>query len=325
MTRTLRRIGPLGAALALTLAAAACGGDDPSPGPTESARAQVSGAVTIDGSSTVAPLTSAIADEYRTVQPGVNVTVGTSGTGAGFEKFCNGETDISGASRADRGRREGRLCAPRTSSSPSCASPTTPLSVVVNPANTWATCLTVEQLKKIWDQGSTVTNWNQVDPAFPDEPLGQNQLFGPGIDSGTFDFFTAEINGEEAQSRTNYTASEDDNVLVKGVADRAERAGLLRLQLLAANPDKLKAVQVDGGGGCVAPSPETVADGTYTPLSRPLFIYVNNALDDKPQVLDFVDYYVQNIVRDRRRGEVRAADRRAEDHARFGLHDPFKG
>ena len=295
MTRTLRRIAPLGAALALTLAAAACGGDDPSPGPSETARAQVSGAVTIDGSSTVAPLTSAIADEYRTVQAGVQVTVGTSGTGAGFEKFCNGETDISGASRPIEDD-EKAACAAKNITFTELRVANDAVSVVVNPANTWATCLTVEQLKKIWDQGSTVTNWNQVDPAFPSQPLGQNQLFGPGVDSGTFDFFTAEINGEEAQSRTNYTASEDDNVLVNGVATEANALGYFGFSYLAANPDKLKAVQVNSGSGCVAPSPETAANGTYTPLSRPLFIYVNNASKSKPQVLDFVDYYVANTV-----------------------------
>jgi phosphate transport system substrate-binding protein len=294
VTRTLRRLAPVGAALALTLAAAACGGDD-TPGPTDSERPQVSGAVTIDGSSTVAPLTSAIADEYRTVQPGVQVTVGTSGTGAGFEKFCNGETDISGASRAIEDD-EKAACAAKNINFTEFLVANDALSVVVNPGNTWATCLTTDQLKKIWDQGSTVTNWNQVDPSFPDRPLGQNQLFGPGVDSGTFDFFTAEINGEEARSRTNYTASEDDNVLVNGVATEQNALGYFGYSYLAANPDKLKAVQINSGGGCVAPSPETVANNTYKPLARPLYIYVNNASKSKPQVLDFVDYYVQNTV-----------------------------
>jgi phosphate transport system substrate-binding protein len=294
VTRTLRRLAPVGAALALTLAAAACGGDN-TPGPTDGERPQVSGAVTIDGSSTVAPLTSAIADEYRTVQPGVQVTVGTSGTGAGFEKFCNGETDISGASRAIEDD-EKAACAAKNINFTEFLVANDALSVVVNPGNTWATCLTTDQLKKIWDQGSTVTNWNQVDPSFPDRPLGQNQLFGPGVDSGTFDFFTAEINGEEARSRTNYTASEDDNVLVNGVATEQNALGYFGYSYLAANPDKLKAVQINSGGGCVAPSPETVANNTYTPLARPLYIYVNNASKSKPQVLDFVDYYVQNTV-----------------------------
>jgi phosphate transport system substrate-binding protein len=290
----MRSLGLVSAALAMTLAAAACGSDNPStPGGTES-EAQLSGAVAIDGSSTVEPLSSAVATLYADKQPGVQVAVGTSGTGAGFEKFCNGETDISDASRAIEDD-ETAACAAKNITFTELLIANDALTVAVHPTNTWATCLTVDELKKIWDAGSTVTNWNQVRASFPDKPLGQNQLFGPGVDSGTFDYFTAEINGEEAQSRTNYTASEDDNVLVNGVAGEPNALGYFGYSHFISNQSKLKAVEVDGGAGCVAPSPETVADGTYKPLARPLYIYVNNAAKSKPQVVDFVTFYVDNL------------------------------
>ncbi len=147
----------------------------------------------------------------------------------------------------------------------------------------------------IWDQGSTVTNWNQVDPSFPDKPLGKDQLWGPGTDSGTFDYFTEVINGKEKQSRTDYTPSENDNELVQGVAADPNALGYFGFTYYEENQDKLKLVQVDGGAGCVAPSVEAAQNGTYKPLSRPLFIYVNNASKSKPQVVDFIDFYVTNL------------------------------
>jgi phosphate transport system substrate-binding protein len=296
VTKSLRNLGLVSAALAMTLAAAACGSDNPStPGGAESGAPQLSGAVSADGSSTVEPLTSAVATLYADGQPNVQVAVGTSGTGAGFEKFCNGETDISNASRAIEDD-EAAACASKNIEFTELLVANDALTVAVHPSNDWATCLTVDELKKIWDAGSTVTNWNQVRAGFPDKPLGQNQLFGPGVDSGTFDYFTAEINGEEQQSRTNYTASEDDNVLVNGVAGEPNALGYFGYSHFISNQSKLKALQVDGGAGCVAPSPETVADGTYKPLARPLYIYVNNAAKSKPQVVDFVDFYVTNLT-----------------------------
>jgi phosphate transport system substrate-binding protein len=162
---------------------------------------------------------------------------------------------------------------------------------VVNKENTWATCLTTEQLKAIWAPGSTVSNWNQIDPSFPNEPL---VLFGPGADSGTFDYFTDEINGEEGASRTDYSPSENDNVIVQGVQGAKGGMGYFGYSYYEENMDKLNAVQVNGGSGCVAPSPEAAQNGTYTPLSRPLFIYPNSTGVKKPQVAAFVEFYIQN-------------------------------
>jgi phosphate transport system substrate-binding protein len=262
-------------------------GDNPSG-------ANLSGAIRVDGSSTTGPLTEEAAAAYREQQPGVNITVGISGTGAGFEKFCNDETDIQDASRTIKDE-EKAACTAKNIEYFELLVANDALSVVVNPSNDWATCLTVDQLKKVWDQGSTVTNWNQVDPSFPDKPLGEKQLFGAGTDSGTFDYFTEEINGEPKRSRTNYTPSENDNVLVQGVEAEANAMGYFGYSYLVENPGKLKALEIDGGSGCVPPSPETVADGTYTPLARPLLIYVKKSALSRPEVVDFVKYYVENI------------------------------
>ena len=186
------------------------------------------------------------------------------------------------------------------------------LTVVVNKENDWAECLTIEQLKKIWEPGSTVNNWNQVDPTFPDEPL---KLFGAGTDSGTFDYFTDEINGEEGASRTDYQPSEDDNVIVQGVSGHQGRPGLLRLLLLRGEQGQAQGVEVDGGDGCVAPSAETVQDGTYKPLARPLFIYPSAAALERPEVEAFVEFYVENDDEIAEEAQVRAAERGAEDQA----------
>lgn len=296
MTRTLRRIGTLPrigsvvAVLAMTLAAAACGGNTSTTGTTAGA-AKLSGAVAVDGSSTVAPLSKAAADIFRETQPDVSVTVGTSGTGGGFEKFCKGETDISDASRKIKDTEKEKCTAAGINPSEFIVA-NDALSVVVSKENTWATCLTTAQLKKIWDQGSTVNNWNQIDPAFPNEPL---KLFGPGTDSGTFDFFTAAINGKEDQSRADYTPSENDNVIVQGVAGSKGGLGYFGFTYYEENKDKLNVVKVDSGGGCVEPSVASAQDGTYKPLSRPLFIYVSNKSISKPQVKGFVEFYVSSI------------------------------
>lgn len=276
------------AALALT----ACGGDDASTGSSGSsdAPAQLSGTVQIDGSSTVAPLSTAAAELYAEQQPKVRVTVGTSGTGGGFEKFCNGEKDISDASRPIKDE-EKKACEAKGIAYEEFKIANDALTVVVSKDNTWADCLTVDQLKAMWSPGSKVNNWNQVDPKFPNEPL---KLFGPGTDSGTFDYFTAEINGEEGKSRTDYQPSEDDNVTVTGVTGSKGGLGYFGFSYFEENQDKLKALKIDGGKGCVEPSVKTAQDATYTPLARPLFIYPSVKALSRPEVEDFVEYYVEN-------------------------------
>jgi phosphate transport system substrate-binding protein len=269
---------------------AACGGQS-SDAAGGAGGGQISGPVRIDGSSTVAPLSQAAAELYAEQQPGVNVTVATSGTGGGFKKFCAGETDISDASRAIKDE-EAAACRAKGIEFIELQVANDALSVVVNPANNWANCLTPAQLATIWGPQAEgkVTTWRQVDPAFPNEPLA---LFGPGTDSGTFDYFTDEINGKEGASRTDYQSSEDDNVLVKGVEGARGALGYFGYTYYEENQGKLKALQIDGGNGCVAPSAESVQNGTYQPLARPLFIYVNkSAYQTKPQVKDFVEFYV---------------------------------
>ena len=221
--------------------------------------------------------------------PGVQVSVGQSGTGGGFEKFCAGETDISDASRPIE-EDEIAACEQNGITQDEFAIANDGLTVIVSTENDWATCLTVEQLNAIWAPDSTVNSWNQVDPSFPDEPL---VLAGPGTDSGTFDYFTDVINGEEGASRTDYQASEDDNVIVQAVS--GSRAGVPRLHLLRAEPDTLKALEVDSGSGCVAPSPETVQDGSYAPLGRQLFIYPSAEALERPEVEAFVSFYIENV------------------------------
>ena len=276
---------------ALTLSA--CGGQ-PAGGDTASSgdsATGLSGSVNTDGSSTVAPLTEAAADLFREEETGVNVSVATSGTGGGFKTFCAGETDISNASRAIKDE-EAAACADAGIEYTEIVAANDGLSVIVNPENDWAEDLTVEQLNKIWSPESEgkITNWNQVDPSFPDQAI---TLFGAGTDSGTFDYFTDEINGEEGAIRTDYSPSEDDNITIQGVAGDLGAIGFLGLSYVEENEGVIKAVAVDG----VMPSTETVQDGTYTPLGRPLFIYVNNASYlDKAEVKAFVDFYVENSL-----------------------------
>ncbi len=252
----------------------------------------LAGAVNIDGSSTVFPITEAVAEEFMGANPGVNVTVGISGTGGGFKRFGNGETDISDASRAIK-QEEADACAAASIQFVELPVAFDGLTVVVNPENDWCTSITVDELKKIWDQGSTVTKWNEVRADWPAEPI---KLFGPGTDSGTFDYFTEAVNGKAKQCRTDFTASEDDNVLVTGVAGDKYALGYFGLAYYEENMDKLKAVAIDGGKGPVAPSKDTVMDGTYSPLSRPLFIYVSDKAAARPEVKAFVDYYLDNAA-----------------------------
>jgi phosphate transport system substrate-binding protein len=279
------------AALAISsaLVLAACGGGSSSDS-SASGDSNLSGAVRIDGSSTVYPLSALAAEDFMAANPGVQVTVASSGTGGGFEKFCRGETDANDASRPIKDE-EAAACAEAGIEYASLTVATDALTVVVNKENTWVTCLTVEELNKIWAPDSTVANWNEVRADFPDEPL---KLFGPGTDSGTFDYFTDEINGEEGASRADYTPSEDDNVIVQGVSGSKGGLGYFGFTYYEENADKLTAVQIDGGAGCVAPSVEAARDGSYTPLSRPLFLYPSKAALAQPQVKAFFDYYVAN-------------------------------
>ncbi|MEU3299568.1 MULTISPECIES: PstS family phosphate ABC transporter substrate-binding protein [unclassified Streptomyces] len=282
-----RAIAPAALAAAVVLAAGGCGGADAG---SQGGGSKLSGTIRVDGSSTVAPLSTAAAQLFQQQNPGVRVTVGTSGTGGGFEKFCNGETEISDASRPMQPEEKAR-CDRNGVKFEEFQVANDGLSVVVNKDNDFAECLTVEQLRKIWEPGSEVTNWNQVDPAFPDVEL---ELFGAGTDSGTFDYFTQAVNGEEGRSRTDYTPSEDDNVTVQGVAGSEGGMGYFGLSYYEENQDKLKVLKIDGGDGCVAPSRTTVQNGTYKPLSRPLFIYPNAAALDRREVEAFVEYYVEN-------------------------------
>ncbi len=299
---SLRRfVPPVALAAVVLLTTNACGGFASGAGGTENADGAVeavegdlSGTVRVDGSSTVAPLSTAAAQLFRGENPGVNVTVGSSGTGGGFEKFCAGETDISDASRPiDDDERE--ACQEEGIAYEELHIANDGLSVVVNKDNDFAECLTVAQLKKIWGPGSKVDNWNQVDPKFPDEEL---ELFGPGTDSGTFEYFTEAVNGEEGASRTDYSPSEDDNVTVQGVSGSKGGMGYFGLSYYEENKDELRVLKIDGDGdggdGCVEPTARTVQDGSYEPLSRPLFIYPKASSLDRPEVEAFVEYYVEN-------------------------------
>jgi len=298
VTKFAQRSALVGGAIGLAFLLAACGGQAPAtPDPGGSAPAPTAGGLTgevvVDGSSTVGPLTSAAATQYRDVEPGVNVSVAISGTGGGFKRFCAGETDLSNASRAIEAD-ETAACESAGVAYTELVIANDGLSVVVNKENTWAKCLTVPQLQTIWgpDSEGKVTSWNQVDPSFPDVPLA---LFGAGTDSGTFDYFTAAINGEEGAIRTDYTPSEDDNLTIQGVTGSQGGIGFFGLSYYEENPDAMNLVGVDNGAGCVTPSTETVQDGTYAPLGRPLFVYVNNAkFGENPALQSFLTFYLDN-------------------------------
>jgi phosphate transport system substrate-binding protein len=296
----------ISAIIAVTLTAgalAACGGSSrndttttaaaPAAGSTDTApAANLSGTISADGSSTVGPLTTAAAEGFGAANSGVQVTVGISGTGGGFEKFCAGETDLSDASRPIKDE-EKAACDAKGIKYHEILVANDGITVVVNKANDWANCLTVDQLKKMWGPDSKAASWKDVDPAFPDESL---KLYGPGTDSGTFDFFTEAINGKAKASRSDYSPSEDDNVTVQGVAGGKGALGYLGLSYYEQNQDTLKAVEIDGGSGCVAPSVATVQDKTYTPLSRPLFVYVKDDSLKRPEVQAFMKYFADNAT-----------------------------
>ena len=304
-----RRIDALLVGLVAAIALAACGGDDDgssgaatqagasgtSTGANKAASAPadtLSGTIEIDGSSTVAPVTEAVAEEYRKFQGDVLVNVGISGSGGGFKRFTAGETDISDASRSIRDS-EAAAAAENGIGYVELLVGVDGLSVMVNPKNDFVTCMTVEQLKMLWETESSVDSWSDLDASWPDRKVN---LYGPGTDSGTFDYFTEEIMGEAKLSRADYTRSEDDNVLVQGISGDRNALGYFGFAYYAQNTDKLKLVAVDNGAGCVTPSVETIADGSYGALSRPLFIYVNTASLERPEVRDFVEFYMLNAA-----------------------------
>ncbi|MCF6093712.1 PstS family phosphate ABC transporter substrate-binding protein [Microaerobacter geothermalis] len=265
-----------------------CGAANDQKTEEKAAETKLSGEIQIDGSSTVFPISEAVAEEFMAANPDVRVNVGVSGTGGGFKKFTVGETDISDASRpikdseAQKAKENGieYIEIPVAFDG---------LSVVVNPENDFVDYLTTEELKKIWEPNSQVTKWSQVREGWPDEEI---KLYGPGTDSGTFDYFTEVINGEDGASRSDYTASEDDNVLVQGIAGDKYSLGYFGYAYYIENKDKIKVVPIDGGNGPIEPTDETVNNGTYAPLSRPIFIYVSKKSLQRPEVKAFVEYYL---------------------------------
>jgi phosphate transport system substrate-binding protein len=269
----------VGAALALVLVPTAW-----------AASAKLKGNISADGSSTVGPYTRSAAELFRRVHPAVQITVGISGTGGGFQRFCNGEIDLADASRAIKAS-EIQACQRNNIKWVAFTVANDGITLVVNKQNTWANCLTIAQLKKIWEPGSKVDNWNEVDQSFPNQKL---KLFGAGTDSGTFDFFTEAIMGKARASRSDYAATENDNVTVEGVAGEKGALGYFGLSYFEENRSKLRAVKVDGGRGCVSPNKKTVQRNTYRPLSRPLFIYAKRTSFQRPEVRAFIGYVLQN-------------------------------
>ncbi|MCC9137096.1 PstS family phosphate ABC transporter substrate-binding protein [Pontibacter silvestris] len=275
-----------------TLLFSACGGSN-----NEAADSDLSGSIQIDGSSTVYPVTEAVAEEFRTEAPDVKVTVGVSGSGGGFKKFTRGDIDIADASRSISAA-EDSMAKANNISYIELPVAYDGLTVVVHPENNWVKDITVAELKKIWEPAAqgTITRWNQIRPEWPDQEI---HLYGPGVESGTYDYFTEAVVGKSHSSRGDYTASEDDNVLVQGVSTDPYALGFFGFAYYEENQGKLKAVPVDdqddsNGQGAILPSLQTVKDGSYTPLSRPLFIYVNSKAAQRPEVVEFVNFYLDN-------------------------------
>lgn len=280
---------------AVAVLLAACGKQETgtSSQPTTNAAATtLAGAIRVDGSSTVLPISEAVAEEFQKQHPNVQVTVGKSGTSGGFKKFAQDEVEIVGASRPIR-ETEDEACRKNGIEYIEIPVAYDAIAVVVNPQNTWCDYLTVAELKKIWEPAAEgkIVSWDQVRPGFPKERL---TLFGAGTESGTFDYFTAAIVGEEKKSRGDYNPSEDDNLLVQGVSRTKGALGYFGLAYYENNKDKLKLIGIDNGNGPVKPSRETVIDGTYQPLSRPLFIYVSVKALERPEVAEFIKFYIQN-------------------------------
>jgi phosphate transport system substrate-binding protein len=283
----------IASACVLAFGVAACGDDEDTTSGGGGGGGEISGSIRVDGSSTVGPLTSAVAEEFQKENPDVKVTVGTSGTGGGFEKFCAGETAISDASREIE-PEEKETCEKNGIKYEDVRVATDALTVVVNPENP-VNCLTVDQLGAVWGPDSKLSNWSEI-PGLKEEFDEELALFGPGTDSGTFDYFTEEINGEEGASRKDYNnVGENDNATVTGVEGSPGGMGYFGYSYYEENEGSLKALEVDGGKGCVAPTPETAQNGEYVPLSRPLFIYPSDKALEEPAVKAFVDYYIENV------------------------------
>jgi phosphate transport system substrate-binding protein len=271
----------VGAAAAAILTTAVCAAK-PKP---------LRGKISADGSSTVGPFAIAAAERFKKKNPGVNVTVGISGTGGGFERFCKGETDLSNASRPIRQATEVSVCTQNGVKYVAFTVANDGIALVVNRDATWVNCLTVDELKRIWNTGSNVNNWSQVRSGFPNVPL---KLFGPGTDSGTFEFFTEKVNGRARASRADYTPTENDNVIVEGVSGERGGLGYFGLSYYEENKSRLKVLQVDGGGGCVTPTVNSVQRVQYKPLSRPVFIYAKRSSFRRPEVAAFIGFIFNN-------------------------------
>ncbi|WP_425437241.1 PstS family phosphate ABC transporter substrate-binding protein [Melghirimyces profundicolus] len=284
MKKSLQIAGALVLSLSLVVG---CSSNNPNAG-GEGGGEGLSGKIKIDGSSTVYPVTSAVAEEFMKKNPGVDVTVSQSGTGGGFEKWAKKETDLSDASRPIKD--EEKEAAEKAGLEPiEVEVAKDGITVVVNKENDFVDKLTVDQLKKIWEPNSKVKTWKDVNPEWPDKPI---KLYGPGTSSGTFDYFTEEIVGEEGKSRTDYTQSEDDNTLVQGVAGDKNALGYFGYAYYEENKDKLKAVPIDAGKGAVEPTEETIQSGKYAPLSRPIFVYASKQAMEKEHIKKFMEFYL---------------------------------
>jgi phosphate transport system substrate-binding protein len=299
------------AAGALALGAAACGSDDNGGGGGSS---DLSGSIAVDGSSTVYPFAQAAAEQFQTDNPNVKITVGESGTGGGFEKFCNKEIQVADASREIKDE-EIALCKKNGVSYSGFQVANDGIAVVTN-KDLKIACLTTAQLKKLWNKGSSVTTYNQIDPSLPNAKVS---LYGPGTDSGTFDFFTKEINGEEGDTRKDYQPSEDDNVLVQGVSGDKGGLGYFGFSYYEQNQDKLNLVAVDSGSGCIKPSAETIQNGTYKPLSRPLYMYTSTTAIKEPQVKAFLDSVLANAAQSAENAQIVPMTAEQTDQAKADL------
>lgn len=249
----------------------------------------VEGDIRIDGSSTVFPVAEALAEEFQITNPRARVTVGVSGTGGGFQRFCAGETDLTNASRPIT-EDEREACAEAGIEFTELSVGWDGLSLIVNPANDFVECLTVEELQRIWEPGSSVSTWRDVRSEWPDEEI---RLYGPGTDSGTFDYFTETINGESGASRADFQASEDDNILVQGVAGDQYALGYFGYAYFVENQEALELVAIDSGSGCVRPSDATIEDGSYAPLARPLYMYLQHTALERPEVRAFAEFILE--------------------------------
>lgn len=297
----IKQFATIASLTAIVAGLAACGGEGGSPNAGGAdVPSGLSGSVAVDGSSTVFPITEAMAEEFRGPNPDVRVTVGVSGTGGGFKKFCAGETDISDASRPIKDK-EIKLCEEKGIEFIEIPVAYDALSVVTNKENDWAQCLTTDELTKMWEPAAKgkIKSWKQIRDSFPDEPL---VLYAPGTDSGTFDYFTEAINGDGGVTREDFTPSEDDNVLVTGVQGTKGALAYFGYAYFEENKDNLNLVSIDNSAddaeNCVAPSTETVEGGTYVPLARPIFIYASKASLEKPEVKAFVDFYMDKSNKD---------------------------